>query len=337
VRHLVGVQAQAPASAWLALRARSSGFTASDADRAREREREIVRTWALRGTLHLVATEDTGWLLPLLAPVAVPQARRRLAQLGVSTEDQASAVAIIRSLLAVHAPLTRGEITAHVRRHGIVTNGQAGIHLIRLTAILGHLCLGPNRDAEPTYVLLRDWIGPQPAMDRDLSLRELARRYLACHGPADPADLAAWAGVPLRDARVAWVGIEDDLREVSVKGKAAWVLRSAGLRRQPRGVVRLIPSFDPVMLGWRGRELVLPSKHTGRVFPGGGWLHPVVLVDGRAAGTWRLERQGGGLVVEITPFEALDPVVERALRKEAHDIGRFLGTQAEPEVRPPAG
>src|SRR3954454_17130086 len=97
---------------------------------------------------------------------------------------------------------------------------------------------------------------------------KLARLYLRAHGDAEPEDLAHWAGIGLGEAR------------------AAWPADRAASREAPAGVVRLLPSWDEWLLGWRSREWTLAAEHTARVFPGGGWLHPVVVVDGRVAGVW---------------------------------------------------
>ncbi len=89
VRDVCGVQAQVMSASTLAVGARSSGLRASGVAQARERERSVVRTWCMRGTLHLVATEDAGWLLSLLGSPFVAAGRRRLAQLGLD-EDATS-------------------------------------------------------------------------------------------------------------------------------------------------------------------------------------------------------------------------------------------------------
>src|SRR4051812_21085241 len=66
VQVCAGMQAQEAPAAALAVRARSQGLTAAGVEAARVAARAVVRTWAMRGTLHLVATADLGWLLALL-------------------------------------------------------------------------------------------------------------------------------------------------------------------------------------------------------------------------------------------------------------------------------
>ena len=105
-------------------------------------------------------------------------------------------------------------------------------------------------------------------VERDAALAELARRYLAGHAPAVPEDLARWAGLPLRDARA---GIA-----------AAPVDPALGASPPPR----LLPAFDPYLLGWKDRSFAVSPEHARRVHPGGGVLRAVATVGGKAVGTW---------------------------------------------------
>jgi hypothetical protein len=162
VGEVCGVQAQVPRAAALAVRARSSGLRASDVARAREQERSVVRTWCMRGTLHLVAAEDVGWLLSLLGPRFVAAGRRRLAQLGFDEEATARGVRAIRETLSEDGPLTRAELVEEIRRRGvrIAPDSQAGYpssHLVRRAALEGVVCFGPDRDGTETFVLSSVW------------------------------------------------------------------------------------------------------------------------------------------------------------------------------------
>ena len=147
VEEICGVQAQVPRAAALAVRARSSGLHSSDVAHAREQERSVVRTWCMRGTLHLVATEDVGWLLSLLGPLFVGAGRHRLARLGLDDDAAAKGVRAIRDELADDGPSTREELVEGIRRRGvrIAADSQAGYHLVRRAALEGVLCFGPRR------------------------------------------------------------------------------------------------------------------------------------------------------------------------------------------------
>jgi hypothetical protein len=328
VSHLTGVQAQLLPAATLALRARRAGLTAAAVDRARVRDRSIVLCWAMRGTLHLIAAEDHAWLVPLVIERRIANAHRRLRQEGVTGDQPAKAVRSIERVLVREGPLARAEIAERLRREGIRTEGQAIAHLVWLAAAEGTICFGPDRGRERCFVLVRDWLEP-PAKKKtepEAVLHELVVRYLRAHAPAEPVDLAAWSGVTPADARRAWRGIEDRLVEVPTVRGPRWALRRA-IPLSTNEVVRLLPAFDEYLLGWKDRQLIAPVSRWKTIQRGGGWLHPVVLVDGRAVGTWSSVRAADELRVDVTPFEPLRPTLRRRIDEDARDIGRFLKTE----------
>jgi winged helix DNA-binding protein len=328
VRHLTGVQAQVLSAAGLAFRARAVGLAAREVDRARLIDRSIVLTWAMRGTLHLIAAEDYGWLQPLVIEARIANAHRRLIEEGVPAEQPAKAVRLIARMLEREGPLIRSEIADRLNRQAIRTEGQAIAHLVWLAAAQGVICYGPDRDGEQCFVLVRDWLGKQKPMEREAALAELAVRYLTAHSPATPADMAFWSGLRLSDAKRAWTAIQDRLVALETDRGTRWALRSQE-GPAPRGLVRLLPAFDEYLLGWRERDIVASAEQWARVNRGGGWLHPVVLHDGRVVATWRMERSSKNLSIEIKPFDRLSPAVRRGVATEADGIAAFLNSSVD--------
>jgi hypothetical protein len=327
VLRLVGVQAQDALAAALALRARCAGLAMAELERARVEERSIVRTWAMRGTLHHVPSDDLGWLLGLLGPVFIRASRGRRAQLGLDDATGERAVTALRAVLAEHGPSTRDEIVQRLTDHGIELAGQARPHLLGLAALQGMVCHGPLRGRQPTYVLMADWTDPGPALPRDEALARLAQRYLVAFAPATPEDLATWSGLSLTDARAGWQAISSQLVEVRVGESTMWLLKAQAewLDLAPKPpAVRLVPGFENYLLGYRNRDLILVSEHARKVYTGGGILHPVLLVDGRGAGTWKLERRGRATEVQVEPFEALEETAQAGMAAEIEDLTRFL-------------
>jgi Winged helix DNA-binding domain len=313
VRRVVGLPAQLLPASPLAVRARSRGLTAADVDRARLEERSIVWTWAMRGTLHLVAAEDLGWMNALFGPVGVARGRRRLRELGVDEDAAVRGVAVIRDALARHGPLTRGAIAEELRAGGVdVEPGtQAVIHLIFRAALEGVLCGGPDQDGEPAYALLSDWVKVEPPDSEEAALAELARRYFAGYGPATTEDLATWSGLPMAQVReAARLGGGEVPRD---------------LPKEP--IVRLLGSFDPYLLGYRGRDLAVAPEHARRILPGGGVLRPTAIVDGRAVAVWRQQKRGNRLHISLEPFEELDAEIARRLEADAQDLARFVDAE----------
>jgi hypothetical protein len=155
---------------------------------------------------------------------------------------------------------------------------------------------------------------------------ELARRYLAAHGPATAADLWAWIGLPLHDAHAGLRGIAGELVE-----DRGGLVDLARREAPPRRVApRLLGAFDPYLLGWKDRAFAVPAEHGRRVRPGGGIVRAVATVDGLAVGTWSARRRGDGLAVEIERFAGVSARAQAALRREAADVARFEGRYGAP-------
>jgi hypothetical protein len=329
VRALLAVQAQDRRAARLALRARTTGLRADGVDAVLTGERSLVVAWLCRGTLHLVAREDYPWLLGLTAPRGDAGSRRRLGQEGVSPDDAERAVALIERALLGDGPLTRAELSERIAAAGIRAEGQATPHLLGLAARRGRIVLGPVTDGEQRFAATRDWLGAVPEVPlagdaRAAALAELARRYLTGHGPATAADLATWAGLPLRDARAGLGAIADEL---AASGGDLVDLAAHGEPQDGAPAPRLLPAFDPYLLGWQDRSFAVPAAHARRVHPGGGMLRAVATAGGVAVGTWSVRRRGGATVVEVDAFAALPAEVRAALDAEAADVARFEGSR----------
>jgi hypothetical protein len=329
LHQVFGLQAQVLSAAALGMRVRSTGLRESDVSQAQNVERSVVRTWLMRGTLHVVAAEDLRWLVELLGPVFVRAGATRHAQLGLDDDLKTRGVAAIRKILTGSGPMTRYELVDRLRGRGIVLDPktQAVIHLIGLAALQGVLCVGPRRaDGEPTYVLLDDWVPRIRTPSRETALAELARRYFAAYGPAMVEDLSAWSGIPMAQARSAVTGAKASLAEVTIQGQSGFVLKD-----RPRSIttsstlqVRLLPTFDAYLLGYRRRDLAVPPALQRRLQRGGGWLHPAVIVNSRAVAAWSLRKSGGRGTVQIEPTEPITRAVRAGIEAEVADISRFL-------------
>jgi len=287
---LLAVQGQDPRGARLAVRARTSGVTAADVDRALSEERSLLITWLNRGTLHLVRSEDYWWLHALTTPPLMTSSARRLRQEGVDEDDTERGVRTIETALVDEGPQTRLQLRERLERAGVPVEGQALVHLLFLATLRGIAVRGPMVGKEHAYALVREWLGEQPPVDREKALAELARRYLVGHAPADDRDLARWAGLPLRDARAGLAAIssqlverEDGLLELKKTPEPA-----------PIPPPRLIGAYDPVLLGWTSRaEIIGPHEF---LVTNNGLFRPFAMVDGRAVATWRLA--GGKVTIE---------------------------------------
>ena len=320
VRAVCGVQAQDPAAALLSVRARTAALTAG----AARADPALVRTWAWRGTLHLLAADDLPWVLPLVAPAAMRGVHARWRRLGLDEATYARARRVAGEALAAEGALSRTRLRERLAAEGVDASGQRLPHLVRRAALEGLLQLR----LDGTVAALR----LPPPLAREQALAALARRYLDAYGPAEPRDLAAWSGLPAADVRAAWAAVAEELVPVG----RLWALSEAPTAPAAT-TVRLLPGFDTYLLGHRSRDDVVAPAHARSVRPGGGWIHPVLLVDGRAAGTWRTESTAAAMTIAVSPFAALPVAVRRGVEAEAEDVGRFLARPVRLRVKPPAG
>jgi len=322
VRSIGGVNAQSRPAMLLSLRARLRGFESGDLAGMGD---QLVRTWAMRGTIHLLPRDDPGWLLPLIGPPALAKARSRRRELGLDEKKLARGLAEMKAILGDAGPLTRDELTERLNERGlgIERKSQAPYHLIAFAGLNGLVVMGPDRpDGELTYALA-DRQAEKPNRGEE-ALGSLAERYLRGYGPASPADFAAWSGLPAADAKKGWALLKESglLTDVEVDSR---VLGTIGTEpASPDLVVNLLPAFDALILGYADRELLVPGKHYKDVYHGGQTV-PVVLVNGAAAGVWRYEARGRQLRIEVRPFETFGREVRELIEAEAEDVGLLFG------------
>jgi hypothetical protein len=259
-------------------------------------ERGIVRTWAMRGTLHLIAAEDLPAMLAIFGPLHLERGRRRLTELGLPPAIAERSTAEVAAVLAEEGPLTRHELAVRLRERGVPveTRGQAPIHVVRRAALAGVLVEAGVRGREELYGPL----DPGSLPDRDAALAELGARYAAAHAPASTEDFAVWSGLPAADVRGAWREPEPPAGNPEAGG------------------VRLLPGFDEWLLGWASRDLVVPREHAARVLRGG-IIRAVAVADGVAFATWRRDRRR----VQLEPFGRVSRELQAGVEAEAERLG----------------
>ena len=310
------------------LQERGRGLTAGGIEQVRLEERTLVWTWSLRGTLHLLAVEDACWLLPLLAPGLISSHQTRYRQLGWDEENSRQGLRLLENALTEEPELSRLQIAALLQAQHLPYAGQATVHLLYRAALEGTLCTGALRGGKPTYVSFTRWAGGFRPVPVDEALSRLALRYLAAYAPARPADLASWSGLKAAQAQRAFELVADRLVQVEYGGQVGWMLESQeswldeAFPSQP--LVRLLPRFDTFLMGYASRVFMVAPEHARRINAGGGILHPVLLVDGQALGTWNMQRKAKLLKISLSPFEEMPASLLPFIEREAQDLMRFL-------------
>ena len=314
------VQAQDYLGSLWALGLRMARATEADVEEA-ETRRAIVRTWPMRGTLHFVAAADVRWMTRLLAPrVIARNAARIQREVDVDANVIGRCRDVVRRALEGSRRLERGALYQVLEARGIRTDRSRGLHILGWLAMEGTLCLAGRSGKQHTFTLLEEWIPPSPPLELEAALGELAVRYFTSHGPAPLEDLTWWAGITVKDAEAAVDAVKSRLVRELV-GEREYFRGSARTRTaaRPRAsrapCVKLLPGFDEYTVAYRDRSAVVDPRFAARA-SAGGMLHPLVVVDGRVAGTWRRARH----VVAVTPWRALSPGERRAVEEEAASL-----------------
>jgi hypothetical protein len=325
-----GVQAQVMSAAELQVAVRAD-CSVEDVKTALWKDKKLVKTWLMRGTLHLLPAED----LPLFtAAMHTHWVRTRnawLTYVQMNESDFKELIDAIGQALDGQA-LTREELIARVgksrseRVQAVLKSGWGGI--LKPVARSGLLCFGPSRGQSVTFVRPKQWLGSWRDLDPDAALIEVARRYLRAYGPATKNDFARWFGTWSGIGSAAWAGLAEELAPVSIEGQRADLL-AADLDRisaETRGPsVRLLPNFDPYLMGHANRDHLFASEHRSRVSRTAGWISAVVLVDGRVVATWTHAIAKRALTVTVDPFRKLSTSTLKGVRASADSLAAALG------------
>jgi uncharacterized protein YcaQ len=207
--------------------------------------------------------------------------------------------------------------------------------LLKPVARSGRLCFGPSRGTSVTFVRPDVWLGSWRDLDPDEAIVEIARRYLRAYGPATKDDFGRWFGAWPGVGKAAWAGLVDELVPVSMEGRRADALASdlKSLKAvAPRSSVRLLPAFDPYLMGHKSRDHLFDAAYRPRVSRTAGWISAVVLVDGRVAATWSSTVVRQTLRMAVAPFQKLQAEVRAEIGSRADEIASTLGL-AEADVK----
>ena len=324
VSWLGAVQAQDyPAAKWaVGLRLPGSSLAAGEAAVAR---REIVRTWALRGTLHLLAAAELRWLLGLVGPGMVARQASYHRRQGLDTDTFDRSDRLMQAALQGGNSLTRMEMAAAMNDGGVATPGLRLNFLLYRAALQGLICQGELRGKQETFVLLEEWLPPVPPLGPQQALAELARRYFTSRGPATLKDFTWWCGLPAAQARAGLELVQDELAQRELNGQVYWQAPTSPAAH-PSPSLRLLPAFDEYLIGYSDRNAVLDPQHIKEVY-GGNVFNPTIVVDGQVSGTWKRSLRKGTVEVAAQPFAPFSPGEKAAFEAEARDYARFMGLE----------
>ncbi len=339
IAKICGLHAQVMSSAELTLWARVEDLEPGMVGEALWEHRSLAKTWAMRGTLHLLpADELPTWVAAQGVLKPRHHAKSWQKYYGLTYEEAEAMLAAIpealdgRMLIREELAQEVGRIMGSEEIGGKLRDGFGA--LLKPSAFRGDLLFAPSVGRNVRFARPDQWLSGWVPAETEVAAREVVRRYLAAYGPATREEFARWFGMssPAQAGRLI-EGLDEEVAPVEVEGSHAWMLAEhipEAEKAEPSGVVRLLPAFDHyVVAAPRDREAVLPEVLKRRVYRPQGWLSPVLLVDGRMEGVWSHERKGDRLVVEIEPFAEQPEWVRRTAEDEAERLTCFLGGELE--------
>ncbi len=340
-----GIQAQVMSAAELALCTRVEGCSPHNVQSALWQEHTLVRTWAMRGTLHVLAIKE----LPLYVAARNWQNAANwasyFAAFGMTTAAQLDAYLSAIPHVLEQGPLTRSQLAEAVAKHTGIAQVRDFIlseswgSPLKPSAYLGELCFGPGQGKTATFMNPRAWTGNWQPIEPELALQEIARRYLWTYGPATAEDFAFWWGCGKTQAKSVFQSLAGELEEVEVERWQAFAMRAAlPLMQSAEAVeeIHLLSLFDAYTIGVppRGCEPLLAPAYKRQVFNLQGWAFAVVLVNGTIQGVWRSTIRRSQVIIKVNLFSPPTAAIRKGIEAEAERLSHFFEKKVVLEYGP---
>ncbi|HLP31777.1 MAG TPA: winged helix DNA-binding domain-containing protein [Geothrix sp.] len=293
-------------------------------------DRTLVRTYLMRGKLHVATAKDSRWLLSLTAPRMIAASDRRERQLDLDEGVFARVRRIFSLALEGGRQLTRSELYALLEEARISSKGQRGHHILWRMAMEGLICFASPEGIQQTFALSDEWIPEGVRRSREQALADLALRYFSSRGPATLQDFLWWSGLTSAEATAALDMVKPKLVAANLGGQCFWMSTSTQIPPSGGEDVYLLPSFDEFLLGYQNRNATLESRYAAVLSPGGdGTFLPAVVIQGSVVGTWSRILRNGALEIRATTFRSLTSKESSLLREAAHRYGEFMRMEVD--------
>jgi DNA glycosylase AlkZ-like len=316
VRHLGGLQAQAPLAPYVGLWTRLAGFTTGELS-ALLSERTLVRAPIMRATVHLADAADFAAFRPLFGPLMAAGLRANYTRTLAGAD--LDALAAQGAGLLAKRPLTRAQLARDLAASWPeaepMSLAYAVTYLVPVVQVPPRGIWGKSSQA--TWTTAESWLAEPIGPAKPQAVDALVLRYLAAFGPATVADIQAWSGLTrLRE-------VTDRLELRAYRGPADEVLLDLPDKELPPEDVpappRFLPEYDNLLLSHADRRRVIPHDHPVPLWPGNGATQGTLLIDGGWDAIWKITADA----LTITPFRRLTPAEESAITDEAARLLAF--------------
>jgi hypothetical protein len=286
---------------------------------------EILRIHLLRPTWHFVSADDIYWMLELTAPQIRASVKFRQKWLGLGESLVTKSNKVMEKVLSREDHVTRDELVAELEKANIRTDEYRSGHLLLRAELDGLICSGPRSGKKQTYTLLAKRVPKRRTMSREESLQELARRYFCSRAPVTLQDFIWWSGLKSADARQGLESVKSDLVSEEIDGKTYWFPPACEAPVKRKHSVHLLPAYDEFLISYKDRSAMVPTGIQKEMISRNGYFKPVIVVDGRVAGSWMRATGHAGMAVKAEFHTAHSRVYKEFLTAAASEFGKFLG------------
>jgi hypothetical protein len=341
---ICGLYAQVPSTPHLSLWNRVRGFRSDMLDDALYGAKSLVKTWFMRGTLHILPSTDLPTYHNALRTMWFDRSGRHLREIEWPSFEERRRLVYPKIMDALDGKLLRRkELNSRVcsllkdesKSYGRLFSGWGGI--MKETSYLGLTVCGEPSGPETRFARLDKWL---PDVDlnetsEERAKEELLMKYLHCYGPASSQDFACWSGLLASETNKIIETNESKLKRVQVDGskKSLWMLKKDDktlekIDLDERVPLRLLPKFDSYLLGHRGRSRIIEEGFLKQVYrPVVGDVSAALLINGRVAGTWSHKKTMKRLRVALRSFEKLEEESVAELKQVVDDLGTFMNIE----------
>jgi hypothetical protein len=321
VRSLGAIQSQDYSHSLWAIGLRTKNAKLRDVEQALT-DGKIIRTWLMRGTVHIILAEDIAWMRNLFS-------QRILARLtpkaweyhDMTPELMDRAKDMITRSLSGKKVLTRKEIIQRLGDIGIPDDKQQSYFIFGYLSQSGIICPGPPQGKDQTFALLEDWAINQRILTREQSLAVLAERFFSSHGPATAADFANWSGLKMSDAKFGLMAIQDTLTSLTHNNAAYWMSPKA---KESSGLF-LLPGYDEFLIGYKDRSPSFETYGPTPISTYNGMFYATIIEDGQVLGVWKRVVKAKAINVVLHPIVKLTPTRMAQIKAQIAAYAEFLG------------
>lgn len=324
LQYMGAMQGQDYLAALWAIGLRLPGFTDKKVEEAIA-DKQIVRSWAMRATLHFLPTADIRWILKLVGPRIANKYAAHYNALGLDKTILAKSYKLLEKTLAGEKQFTRKELMEVMAKKGIPT-GDIRPGLILLDAALkGLICFGKRRGKEFTYTLLEEWLPEGNKLEGDEALAELAFRYFNSHGPATLHDFSWWSGLTVAQAKTAVTILGEKLSRFTLQEQDYWMTGNPSEHIIADKHTFLLPDFDEYLVSYKDRsaaasgtdaELLIGRENS--IF------NPVIVCNGKVKGFWKRTLKKDLVTISTRTFDTSSVSRKKSIAAAAKNYAQFL-------------